>query len=100
MTSQDHEPGTSAVMGHRQRLVSVAYRLLGSVADAEDAVQDTLVRAWKNLDKFEERSSLRSWRGVRLAAIRAPSHKTTAMPTRHGPPARRALAGTAVLSLT
>ncbi|HET6938385.1 MAG TPA: RNA polymerase sigma factor SigJ [Nocardioides sp.] len=45
MTSQ-HEPvqGTTDVMDHRQRLINVAYRLLGSVADAEDAVQEAFIR--------------------------------------------------------
>src|SRR5689334_10082029 len=45
MTSQPGpEQGTTDVMDHRQRLVSVAYRLLGSVADAEDAVQEAFIR--------------------------------------------------------
>jgi RNA polymerase sigma factor (sigma-70 family) len=45
MTNQSEpEQGTTAVMAHRQRLVNVAYRLLGSVADAEDAVQEALIR--------------------------------------------------------
>ncbi len=45
MTSQHGpEQGTTDVMDHRQRLVSVAYRLLGSVADAEDAVQEAFIR--------------------------------------------------------
>src|SRR3954454_18652210 len=45
MTSQPGpEPGTTALMEHRQRLVNVAYRLLGSVADAEDAVQEAFIR--------------------------------------------------------
>src|SRR3984957_7214326 len=38
-----------------------AYRMLGSVHDAEDAPQDTLLRAWRGLSRFEGRSSLRSW---------------------------------------
>ncbi len=46
---------------HRVELTGYCYRMLGSVFEAEDAVQDTLVRAWKGLDRFEGRSSLRSW---------------------------------------
>src|SRR3954467_3797821 len=43
-SQQDHEQPTTDVMDHRRRLVSVAYRLLGSVADAEDAVQEAFIR--------------------------------------------------------
>ena len=46
---------------YRIELTGYCYRMLGSAFEAEDAVQDTLVRAWKNLAKFEGRSSLRSW---------------------------------------
>jgi RNA polymerase sigma-70 factor (ECF subfamily) len=46
---------------HRTALVGHCYRMLGSVADAEDAVQDTLVRAWRSLEKFDGRSSVRTW---------------------------------------
>jgi RNA polymerase sigma-70 factor (ECF subfamily) len=46
---------------HRRELTAYCYRMLGSPFEAEDAVQDTLVRAWKALERFEGRSSLRSW---------------------------------------
>ncbi|WP_460651832.1 RNA polymerase subunit sigma-70 [Kribbella endophytica] len=45
----------------RRELVAYAYRMLGSWADAEDAVQDALLRAWRAWDKFEQRSSVRTW---------------------------------------
>ena len=46
---------------HRRELTAYCYRMLGSGFEAEDAVQDTLVRAWKAADSFEGRSSVRSW---------------------------------------
>ncbi|MFJ7339121.1 sigma-70 family RNA polymerase sigma factor [Streptomyces sp. NPDC101110] len=46
---------------HRTELTGYCYRMLGSSFEAEDAVQDTMVRAWRSYDKFEGRSSLRSW---------------------------------------
>jgi RNA polymerase sigma-70 factor (ECF subfamily) len=45
----------------RRELHAHCYRMLGSVYDAEDALQEALLRAWKGLAKFEQRSSLRSW---------------------------------------
>jgi RNA polymerase sigma-70 factor (ECF subfamily) len=50
-----------ALEKHRVELTGYCYRMLGSSFEAEDAVQDTLVRAWRSYDKFEGRSSLRSW---------------------------------------
>ena len=46
---------------HRRELQVHCYRMLGSFADAEDAVQETLMSAWRNLSQFDQRSSLRTW---------------------------------------
>ena len=46
---------------HRRALTGYCYRILGSGAEAEDAVQETMIKAWKAADRFEGRSSVRSW---------------------------------------
>jgi RNA polymerase sigma-70 factor (ECF subfamily) len=46
---------------HRVELTAYCYRMLGSTFESEDAVQDTFIRAWRAADRFEGRSSLRSW---------------------------------------
>jgi RNA polymerase sigma-70 factor (ECF subfamily) len=75
---------------YRSELQAHCYRMLGSVQDAEDALQEALVRAWKGLSKFEGRSSLRSWlyriaTNTSLDAIQRRPKRI--LPIDYGPPA-------------
>ena len=57
----DHNAFRNLVQGHSHELQVHCYRILGSLQDAEDALQETLVSAWRNLGEFGQRSSLRTW---------------------------------------
>ena len=75
---------------YRRELYVHCYRMLGSWTDAEDALQDALLDAWKGLGGFRERSSLRSWlytvtTNACLKVIRRRPRKV--LPIDYGPPA-------------
>jgi RNA polymerase sigma-70 factor (TIGR02960 family) len=57
----DHNAFRDLVEGHSHELQVHCYRILGSLQDAEDALQETLVSAWRNLGEFGQQSSLRTW---------------------------------------
>jgi RNA polymerase sigma-70 factor (ECF subfamily) len=84
---------------HRRELQLHCYRILGSLQDAEDLVQETLLAAWRGLEGFEGRSSVRTWlyriaTNLCLNALRARSHRPQQLqtmadsptPTRHTEP--------------
>jgi RNA polymerase sigma-70 factor (ECF subfamily) len=85
----DEDAYRGLVEPHRAALLAHCYRMLASVHDAEDALQDALLRAWRGLPRFEGRSSFRSWlytiatnTCLRLLARRRPR----VLPPDRGPP--------------
>ena len=53
--------GAAQLEEHRTALTGHCYRMMGSAVDADDAVQETMVRAWRSLERFDGRASLRTW---------------------------------------
>src|SRR3954469_405931 len=60
-TTSDDKAFRELTDPYRRELHLHCYRMLGSVQDAEDLVQETLLAAWRSLDSFEGRSSVRTW---------------------------------------
>jgi RNA polymerase sigma-70 factor (ECF subfamily) len=86
----DQDSYGQLVERYRAELRAHCYRMLGSVPDAEDALQETLLRAWRGLPRFEGRSSLRSWlysiaTNTCLRAIQRRPKRV--LPVDYGPPA-------------
>src|SRR6266566_3386888 len=79
---------------YRAQLHAHCYRMLGSVHDADDAVQEALLRAWRGLARFEGRSSLRTWLytvGTRTCLDLAGARGKRALPVDLGPSSERAV---------
>ena len=85
------EQAFSGLIGpYRRELQAHCYRMLGSATDAEDALQDALLGAWRGLPRFEGRSSLRSWLYTIAtnACLRAIERRPKrVLPVDYGPPA-------------
>ena len=102
-TSAPHNPKTSADAGRafeqlaepfRRELKLHCYRMMGSVHEAEDLVQETYLRGWRNFDHFEGRGSFRGWlfkiaTNACLDALASRAHRQRFLPERRFPPTDR-----------
>src|SRR5262245_2986055 len=62
MTTTSSQPDLLAQFeGHRRALTGYCYRMLGSIHEAEDAVQETMVRAWRSADRVEGPAAVKPW---------------------------------------
>src|SRR3982751_1748153 len=61
VTEATVDAGARELEQYRRELTGYCYRMLGSAFEAEDAVRETMLRAWRSLERFEGRASLRSW---------------------------------------
>src|SRR5690242_2182427 len=87
--SNDEDRFRREIEPFRRDLLAHCYRMLGSLHDAEDGFQETLVRAWRGRDRFEGRSSFRTWlhriaTNVCLSILEA--RKARTLPELLGPP--------------
>lgn len=78
---------------HRSELQLHCYRIVGSVQEAEDLVEETFLRAWRGLDRFEGRSTVRRWlyriaTSASLNSLTSRARSRRFLPELHGPPAR------------
>jgi RNA polymerase sigma-70 factor, ECF subfamily len=90
VSAKDRNSFDELVAPYRSELHAHCYRMLGSVHDAEDALQDAMLRAWRGLARFEGRSSLRSWlyRIATNSCLRVIERRPKRMlPIDYGPPA-------------